>query len=146
MGVDIGFYIQYKDREEGWKNAFLYKDDKYENVVGIWRCGWDNYDYVKYNFYLDVAEEDAVKLFNTVGWRDENNENEEIAPYHAISLSKLNYLANRPCVTSEENPENGVYEKAFFNELVTEIQNYLDFADYEHLDMDDIRIIAFASY
>lgn len=143
MGVDIGFYIQYKDREEGWKNVLLYKDNKYENVVGIWRRGWDTYDYVKYNFYLDIAKEDAVKLFKAVGWGDED---EEIAPYHAISLSKLNYLANKPCTTSEENLEDNTYEKAFFNELVTDIQNYLDFADYGYSDMDDIRIIAFASY
>lgn len=146
MGVDIGFYIQYKDREEGWKNAFLYKDDKYENVVGIWRCSWEAYDYIKYNFYLDIAKEDAVKLFKIVGWRDENDEDEEIAPYYAISLSKLNYLAKKPYVTSEEDLEDKVNEKAFFNELVTEIQNYLDFADYGHLDMDNIRIIAFVSY
>ena len=146
MGMDIGFYIQYKDREEGWKNVLLYKDNKYENVVGIWRRGWDNYDYVKYNFYLDIAKEDAVKLFNAVGWGDENDEDEEIAPYHAISLSKLNYLANRPYVPSEEDLEDDTHEKAFFNELVTDVQKYLDFADYSHLDMDDIRIIAFASY
>lgn len=146
MGVDIGFYIQYKDKEEGWKNVLLYKDDKYENIVGIWRRGWDTYDYVKYNFYLDMTKEDAIKLFNAVGWRDENDEDEEIAPYHAISLSKLNYLAKKPYVTSEENLEDNVYEKAFFNELVTEIQNYLDFANYGHLDMDNIRIVAFVSY
>lgn len=144
MGVDIGFYIQYKDREEGWKNVLLYKDDKYENIVGIWRRGWDSYDYITDNFHLDITEEDAIKLFNAVGWRDENAEDEDIAPYHAISLSKLNYLANKPY--AKEYPDEKFYEKAFFNELVTEIQNYLDFADYEHLDMDDIRIIAFASY
>ena len=143
MGVDIGFYIQYKDKEEGWKNVLLYKDDKYENTVGIWRRGWDHYDYVRYNFHLDIAKEDIVKLLKTVGWWDENDEDEEMTPYHAISLSKLNYLANKP----EENlVEDNFYEKAFYSELIIDIQKYLDFADYEHLDMDNIRIIAFASY
>lgn len=146
MGVDIGFYIQ-KNVNNKWEDIFLYKpdDDKVFARVEIWRCGRDLLnDIISHSIFgLHINHNDIKDLAEKVEWIDEDD---ELPPYYAITLSKLKYLANKPDIDTHDTEEEYIDKQQFYKDLVNEIEVYLRFTDNDYIDEDNIRIIAFVSY
>lgn len=147
MGVDIGFYIQ-KNVNNEWKDIFLYKEetDKVFARIDIWRCGRHLLnDIITYAaFGLNVNKNEIKDLAERTEWIDENNN--ELPPWYAITLSKLKYLANKPDINIHDTEEEYIDKQQFYKNLVDEIEVYLRFTDNDYVDEDNIRIIAFVSY
>lgn len=145
MGIDIEFYIQ-KNVDNKWTNVFLYRDKDNKNKVGIWRCGRNllNDIITSHIFGLNVDENDIKGLAVETGWFDEDDN--ELPPWYAITLSKLKYLANKPDIDAYDTEEEYIDKLKFYKDLINEIAFYLNFTDDNYIDEDNIRIIAFVSY
>ena len=143
MGVDVGFYIQ-KNVNNEWKDVSLYKNNN--NKVEIWRCGGELLDNFidRYIFGLNVNHNEIIDLAIRTGWLSDDEN--EMPPYYAISLSKLKYLANKINIDPWNIEEEYIDKQKFYKGLVNEIEIYLRFSDDDLIDEDNIRIIAFVSY
>ena len=145
MGVDIGFYIQININNE-WLNVFLYGAGN--NKVTIWRCGRHllNETINQNTFGLNVNPDEVMDLAIKTEWIDIDDDDNELPPYYAITLSKLKYLANKPNIDKCDTEEEYVDKQQFYKNLVNEIKIYLRFTDNDYIDEDNVRIIAFVSY
>lgn len=143
MGVEITFYIQ-KNFNNKWKDVSLYRDSS--NKVEIWRNGRDllNDIITPFVFGLNVNENEIKDLAEKTGWIDEDDD--KLPLWHAITLSKLKYLANKPDIKIHDTEEEYIDEQQFYKDLVNEIEVYLRFTNDDYIDEDNIRVIAFVSY
>lgn len=145
MGMDIGIYIQ-RRTSDGWKDISLYQKDNEEiKKVVIWYCGYDIAEYFREhsNMYVDIK--DLRELAFNENWIEEKD---EVLPcWHVMTYSKIKYLANlQGNYNKEDTIEESMDKADFWGNLKDRVYRYLDFADYDYINSDDIRIIAFESY
>ena len=144
MGVDIAFYIQkqkWENHQIKWEPIYLFTSNS--KVAEIWRCGWDVLDLIKEHFKLNVELADVRTVAKDTGWYVEDSEDNDFPQYHAISLSKLNFLANDDYIHVYETKDEHKENQRFFQNLKKDIDAYLSIADEDYIDMDNIRIICF---
>ena len=139
MGVDICFYLQ-KNTDGEWRNISLYNADN--KFVDIWRCGGEAWDYVKENWRQYVPCEDVQEVAEAHGWEYDY----ETLPFYCATLTKLAYLSVINEYSEYNTPDEDEATHKFFEELLKEIKQYIDFAGDYFIDSDNIRIIALVSY
>lgn len=141
MGMDIGIYIQ-RRTQDGWKNVSLYQSDN--KKVVIWYRGYDIADYFRDCGSMHVDVKDLRELALQEDWIERAS---DILPcWHAITYSKIKYLANlQGLYNKEDTIEESVDQANFWRNLKDKISMYLEFTDCEYIDSDNIRIIAFES-
>ena len=143
MGVDIMFYIQKKENGN-WKEIELFNNKN--KKADIWRCGGNAWDIIKNDWSISlITEEEAYTLGEANGWQFEKEGNFNDTPYYAATLSKLLYLSLRP-VNNDYLDEEDIDIKAWYKDLVEDIEKYIEFADEYIINTDMYRIVAFVSY
>lgn len=143
MGMDIGVYIQRRTGDGKWKDVSLYNSDN--KKVVIWFRGYDTADYLKEcgNMYVDLK--DLKELAFQEDWIE--NENDVLPCWHAMTYSKIKYLASpQGNYNVEDTIDESINKARFWESLKDRVYMYLEFEDCEYVNTDDIRIIAFESF
>ena len=145
MGMDIGIYIQ-RRTSDGWQDVSLYQEDNENNKkVVIWYCGYDIAEYFREHGSMYVDIKDIRELAFKENWIEEKDE--DLPCWHAMTYSKIKYLANfQVNYNKEDTIEESIDKTEFWESLKNRVHMYLNFADYDYINSDDIRIIAFESY
>lgn len=142
MGMDIGIYIQ-RRTNNGWEDISLYQTGN-KRVV-IWYRGYDIAEYFRECGSMHIDIKDLRELALKENWIEEKND--DLPTWHVMTYTKIKYLANLQEVYDTENEIlQDAHEAEFWRNLKDEIYMYLNFADYDFINSDDIRIIAFESY